>query len=189
MEMIFHSHPNKTHFHKKACALGLILKVRVLGTRKWPIAFLPFSLMSPSSLLKLPIIRLPTVICSPANMFFLHFWPLQFYIWLSAATTVSAFGFKSKEFAWFSPRFSLKVLLPEVFLNIFTATEGFQVILPVPEQIEDNIQPVPKSLTRELGTQQKPASKVLNKTEKKEMWMTLSLRVVSCGSLFRTLCR
>ena len=29
MEMTFHSHANKTHFHKKGCALGLILKVRV----------------------------------------------------------------------------------------------------------------------------------------------------------------
>ena len=28
---------NNTHFHKKSCALGLILKVRVFGTRKWPI--------------------------------------------------------------------------------------------------------------------------------------------------------
>ena len=37
MEMTFHSHTNKTHFHKKGCALGLILKVRVFGTRKWPI--------------------------------------------------------------------------------------------------------------------------------------------------------
>ena len=37
MEMIFHSHANKTHFLKKDCALGLILKVRVFGTRKWPI--------------------------------------------------------------------------------------------------------------------------------------------------------
>ena len=32
MEMIFHSHANKTHFHKKGCALGLILEVRVFGT-------------------------------------------------------------------------------------------------------------------------------------------------------------
>ena len=37
MEMIFHSHANKTHFHKKGCALGLILKVRGFGTRNWPI--------------------------------------------------------------------------------------------------------------------------------------------------------
>jgi len=38
MEMIFHSHANtETHFHKKGCALGLILKERVFGTRKWPI--------------------------------------------------------------------------------------------------------------------------------------------------------
>ena len=37
MEQIFHSHANKTHFHKKGCALGLILKVRLFGTRKWPI--------------------------------------------------------------------------------------------------------------------------------------------------------
>ena len=70
-----------------------------------------------------------------ANMFSLHFWPLQFYIWLNAVTAVSAFGFKLKEFPWFLPRFSLKVLLPEVFLNIFSAAEGFQVILPV---IEDS---------------------------------------------------
>ena len=37
MEMIFHSHVSKTHFHKKSCALGLILKLRVFGTRWWPI--------------------------------------------------------------------------------------------------------------------------------------------------------
>ena len=40
MRMIFHSQANKTHFHKKGCALGLILKVRVFGTRKWPIRHL-----------------------------------------------------------------------------------------------------------------------------------------------------
>ena len=38
MEIIFHSNASKTHFHKKGCALGLIFKVRVLVTRKWPIA-------------------------------------------------------------------------------------------------------------------------------------------------------
>ena len=38
MEIIFHSHVNKTHFHKKGCAPSLMLKVRVFGTRKWPIA-------------------------------------------------------------------------------------------------------------------------------------------------------
>ena len=37
MEMSFHSHANKTHFHKKGCALGLILKVTDFGTRKWAI--------------------------------------------------------------------------------------------------------------------------------------------------------
>ena len=31
MEMIFHSHANKSHFHEKSCALGLILRVRVFG--------------------------------------------------------------------------------------------------------------------------------------------------------------
>ena len=35
MEIIFHSHANKTHFHKKGCAPSLILKVRVFGTWKW----------------------------------------------------------------------------------------------------------------------------------------------------------
>ena len=37
MGMIFHSHADKTHLHKKGCALGLNLKVRVFGTWKWPI--------------------------------------------------------------------------------------------------------------------------------------------------------
>ena len=43
MEMIFHSQANTTHFHKKGCALGLILKVRVFGTRKWPILLMFFA--------------------------------------------------------------------------------------------------------------------------------------------------
>ena len=30
MKIIFYSHANKTHFHKKGCAPSLILKVRVL---------------------------------------------------------------------------------------------------------------------------------------------------------------
>ena len=40
MEMIFHSHANKTHFYKKVSALGLVLKVKVLRTGKWPIGSL-----------------------------------------------------------------------------------------------------------------------------------------------------
>ena len=39
MEMISHSHEIITHIHKKGAALGLILKVRVLGTQKWPFCF------------------------------------------------------------------------------------------------------------------------------------------------------
>ena len=39
MEMIFHSHANKTHFHKKGCALGLILKVMVFELRSGPFVF------------------------------------------------------------------------------------------------------------------------------------------------------
>ena len=35
----FHSHANKTHFYKKVCSLGLILSVRVFGTRKWLIDY------------------------------------------------------------------------------------------------------------------------------------------------------
>ena len=46
MEMIFHSHANETHFHKKGCALGLFLKVRVSGTRKWPIEQFYFKIVS-----------------------------------------------------------------------------------------------------------------------------------------------
>ena len=37
MKMIFNYYANKTHFHNKGFALGLVLKVRFFGTRKWPI--------------------------------------------------------------------------------------------------------------------------------------------------------
>ena len=40
MEIFLYSHANKTHFHNNCCALGLILKVRVFGTRTWPITYL-----------------------------------------------------------------------------------------------------------------------------------------------------
>ena len=39
VKMIFYSLVNKTHFHKKGFALRLVLKGRIFGFRKWPIAF------------------------------------------------------------------------------------------------------------------------------------------------------
>ena len=43
MEIIFHSRANETHFDKEGCAPGLILKVRVFRTRKWPIGWVTIS--------------------------------------------------------------------------------------------------------------------------------------------------
>ena len=37
MKITFDSHANRTHFQRKRFALGLVLTVRVSGTRKWPI--------------------------------------------------------------------------------------------------------------------------------------------------------
>ena len=37
MKIVFYSHAKKTNFHNKRFALSLVLKVRVFGTRKWPI--------------------------------------------------------------------------------------------------------------------------------------------------------
>jgi len=37
MKMIFHSHANKTLFHKDGFALGLILKMRTFRTSEWPV--------------------------------------------------------------------------------------------------------------------------------------------------------
>ena len=37
VKMIFYYNANKTHFYKKGFTLGLVLRVRVFGTRKWPI--------------------------------------------------------------------------------------------------------------------------------------------------------
>ena len=40
MKMIVNYDASKTHFHNKGFALSLVLNVRLLGTRKWPIDFL-----------------------------------------------------------------------------------------------------------------------------------------------------
>ena len=37
VEMSFDYDANKTHFHNKGFALSLVLKVKLFGTRKWPI--------------------------------------------------------------------------------------------------------------------------------------------------------
>ena len=37
VRMIFCSHANKAHFHKKGLAVSLVLKVRVSGTWKWSV--------------------------------------------------------------------------------------------------------------------------------------------------------
>ena len=39
MEISFNYDANKTHFHNKGFALSLVLKVKLFGTRKWPIHF------------------------------------------------------------------------------------------------------------------------------------------------------
>ena len=41
MKMIFNYYANKTHFHNKGFALGLVLKVRFFGTQKRPITIKP----------------------------------------------------------------------------------------------------------------------------------------------------
>ena len=57
MEIIFHSHANKTHFDKKGCAPSLILKVRVFGTREWPKSLL--------SLVPRPVRAIPQMTSHP----------------------------------------------------------------------------------------------------------------------------
>ena len=52
--MIFYSHVNKIHFHKKGFALSLVFNVRVFGTRNRPIVRLPFA----RKLLRLPRLKL-----------------------------------------------------------------------------------------------------------------------------------
>ena len=60
METIFHSYANKTHFHKNGCALGLILKVRVFGTRKWSI--------EPTTSCSSALFKRVEVLCHPWQM-------------------------------------------------------------------------------------------------------------------------
>ena len=42
VKMIFYSHANKTHFHKKGFTLSLVWKVKIFGTRKFYEPFLFF---------------------------------------------------------------------------------------------------------------------------------------------------
>ena len=46
MEMTIHSYTSKTHFHKKGCALGLMLKVIGFGSWKWPFAYMFVKMLS-----------------------------------------------------------------------------------------------------------------------------------------------
>lgn len=45
MGVILYCHENKSHFHNKGCALGVILEVTVFGTQKWSIDQSIFSLL------------------------------------------------------------------------------------------------------------------------------------------------
>ena len=40
VKMSFNFHAKKTRFHRKGFALSLVLKVRVFGSRKWPVGHL-----------------------------------------------------------------------------------------------------------------------------------------------------
>ena len=84
MEMIFHSHANKTHFHKKGCAL---LKVRNFGTRKWPIRF-EYGYMWKSGNKKLRIQKYLDT-CGRGLRFFIY--SVQLYVTKVSATS-SFFG-------------------------------------------------------------------------------------------------
>ena len=41
VKMIFHSHSNEAHYHKKGFGLSRVSKVRFFGTRKWPFHLSP----------------------------------------------------------------------------------------------------------------------------------------------------
>ena len=45
MGVILYCHGNKSHFHNKGCALGVILEMTVFGTQKWSIDQSIFSLL------------------------------------------------------------------------------------------------------------------------------------------------
>ena len=53
VEMTFYYHANRTHFHNKGFAPGLVLKVRAFGTLKSPIVCILFSLIMNSLYFKL----------------------------------------------------------------------------------------------------------------------------------------
>ena len=72
------------------------------------------------------------------------------------------------------------------FHCIFTVIAKFQLIIPFTEQIGDNIQPVPRFGNLEL---RKGRLRKLWSKQKKEIEVNLCQGFVSCGSLFRTLCR
>ena len=40
----------KPHFHEKSFALGLVLRVRVFGTRKWPIKMISIYITTPGAI-------------------------------------------------------------------------------------------------------------------------------------------
>ena len=74
MKMIFNYDANKTHFHNKGFALGLVLRVRFFGTRKWAIY-----LVSENSLVRCcfeSFLMPPFFLNSPEKLQLLHRIPL-----------------------------------------------------------------------------------------------------------------
>ena len=100
MEMIFYSRANKTHFHKKGFALGLILKVRGFETRKWPIGSFFYCLLTSHSV---PV----SEICQFISLFCLIFPPFCtaftiYYIGLLSCNKINIqYIFQSKAVKYF----------------------------------------------------------------------------------------
>ena len=93
METIVHSHSNKTHFHKKGCALGLILKVRVFGTRKWSI--------EPTPSCSCALFKRVEVLCHPWQMSEMAITLLISQLWKNDSSHLCFYEWENTFMGWY----------------------------------------------------------------------------------------
>ena len=71
-KLFFYCHANKTHLHNNVFAISLVWKVRVFGTRKWPVAWFMYSQPGYEELFKYSLLQTRLMSCAFSKLQFFN---------------------------------------------------------------------------------------------------------------------
>ena len=71
-KLFFYCHVNKTHLHNNVFAISLVWKVRVFGTRKWPVAWFMYSQPGYEELFKYSLLQTRLMSCAFSKLQFFN---------------------------------------------------------------------------------------------------------------------